>query len=247
VSPFSYRGTFKLAPGVDGKAWLARAGDMARQPWVKTLIDGALTSDQMEGRRFAFTVENDGGALVTRMSLAPGKSAAKTKAKTKTKTRAGRPGGDPDAAGRAMLDAWFSKPFEVRTVAAGNRILMACGDDTKAQIARMLDPGDSARTPSQPLARTLASTKGSWGFEHLDFAALIRMSLALANVDPQVARTTAPVAALLEGAAAPVHVAWSGGGELSSTFTIPMETAAWVASIVPRVMAMLPPGATGPR
>jgi hypothetical protein len=26
-----------------------------------------------------------------------------------------------------------------------------------------------------------------------------------------------------------------------------METAAWVASIVPRVMAMLPPGATGPR
>jgi hypothetical protein len=73
------------------------------------------------------------------------------------------------------------------------------------------------------------------------------MSLALANVDPQVARTTAPVAALLEGAAAPVHVAWSGGGELSSTFTIPMETAAWVASIVPRVMAMLPPGATGPR
>ena len=236
-----YRGALKLRPGVDGKAWLARAGDLARQPWVTNLVAAAFTPEQLGGRKLAFTVKNEGDALVTRMTLSPGTSKAKGK-----KKGAKSPGaaGDPDAAMQAMLDMWFGAGLDAIAVADGDRIVMACCSDAKAQAARILAPGGGVASP-EALARTLERTKGAWGFEHIDFVAFVRMSLSMAAADPKVASTLKPFAALLEGAAAPVYLTWSGGAELSSTMTIPIETAVWVASIVPRVMAMTQ-GAGGP-
>jgi hypothetical protein len=198
---------YGLRAGADGKAVLAAIEQLARAPWLASVLNNALG----KVTKFRIGTQREGEVLVTRVALDLQNVPPRSRA---------------ELASFPHLDG---TPIEVRFAVANERLLVVTGADGAARIGALAHAPTGG--PAGNLGLATEETKGADGFYYLDAGALLRPLVAALAQSPLAGpkggrqeQTLRKAIGLLTSAQLTAWASYRGGESLTVTGRIPMNT-----------------------
>jgi hypothetical protein len=221
---FTYDLIYRLKAGSDGAALLAAVEELTRGPWLGQLLamgSGGTMAAKIKTKREADVV-------TTMMTLDARKLPAEARAKL------------------ADVPFFNGKPVEASVTVAGDRLVMAMGDESKRRLPALR--AAPATPPAGDLAAALAETRGADGLYFVDAAAALRpaLSVAAASSGDRPGFTSAVLGMVLTFIGQThltTYLSYQGGGALTITWRTPMGTFESAARLFRTVTGGAPPAA----